>query len=364
MIDNSKDAQRVQELQKENDNLKKIIQNNRIYTIEEQMSQYYSLTKIHMMRIIKELRLEEYDPKNKKRIKTLSSFFENLKEDVDKLMYPTDIIQSLDIDGTFLKGWLNRMRTISFINFKGGVGKTTICLNTAYAISKAFNDAKVLFIDNDKQGNASNWLNANLLKGTITNIMMGDASAKEVIQRTKYPNMDLIPADTGLIDANSAVIKNENINQGTILRDALKEVEKNYNICIIDNPPDINISVLNSLALTDEIVIVTFPDTDSLSGVYQMVSQINMVKPLNSKLNLKGILINAFTSDDSTYEAISDIKAHNLPIFNAKIHYATKSAKKNLNLARSNHKSIFEQYPNCLIARDIWNFTKELLNLK
>jgi len=78
MIDNSKDAQRVQELQKENDNLKKIIQNNRIYTVEEQMSQYYSLTKIHMMRIIKELRLEEYDPRNKKRIKTLSSFFENL----------------------------------------------------------------------------------------------------------------------------------------------------------------------------------------------------------------------------------------------------------------------------------------------
>lgn len=360
-----KDLLKMQELQKENNNLKKIIQTNRIYTLDEQIDQYFSLSKIHMTRIIKELRLEEYNPKNQERIKNLMIFFESLKEDVKKLTYPLDTIHSLDIEGTFLKGWL-KMKTVSFINFKGGVGKTTICFNTAYAISHCLRTAnvKVLFIDNDKQGNASNWFKADLSKGTITNIMMGDASAKEIIQHTKYPNIDLIPSDTGLIEANSALIKKEDINQGTILKNSLKEIANKYHICIVDNPPDINVSVLNSLAITDDIVIVTFPDPDSLSGTYKMVDQINMVKPLNSKINFKGVLINAFTSDDSTYAAIDDIKNHNLPLFDTHIHYATKQAKKYLNLARLNNQSIFEQSESCLVARDIWKFTKELLGIK
>ncbi|MBR3624094.1 MAG: AAA family ATPase [Selenomonadaceae bacterium] len=357
---------RVQELLKENENLKRIIQNNHIYTLDDQIAQFISLCMVHMKRIITELRLEEYDPKNIERIKRLMNFFENLKQEVEKNIYAIDTLHSLslDIKQTFLKGWLNKMKTVSFINFKGGVGKTTISVNTAYALSNTLENIKVLFIDNDKQGNASNWLGADLSKGSIAHLMMGDATVKEIIQHTNYQNMDLIPADNGLIDVQSALIKNESVNQATILKNALKAVEKDYDICIVDNPPDINVSVLNALAITDEVVIVTTPDPDSLSGADQMLKQINMVKALNKRLTIRGILVNSYTSDDSTFTALDDLKGYELPIFKTKIHYATKSAKKNLILARRSNKTIFEQYPNCLVARDIWQFTKELLYIK
>lgn len=357
---------KMKELLKENENLKKIIHKNHIYTLDDQIEQFFSLVMVYMKRILSELRLEEYDPKNAERIKRLLNFFENMKQEVEKQTYSLGTIQSLDIEEikrTFLKGWLD-MKTISFINFKGGVGKTTISVNVAYALSNSLNGIKVLFIDNDKQGNASNWLGADLSKGSIAHLMMGDATVKEIIQRTSYPNMDIIPADNGLIDVQSSLIQNKSINQVTILKNALKEVEQNYHICIVDNPPDINVSVLNSLAITDEVVIVATPDPDSLSGAYQMLDQINKVKALNKRLTIRGALMNAFTSDDSTYKAMEDLKAHDLSIFNSKIHYATKSAKKNLILARQLNKSLFEQYPNCLVARDIWQFTKELLNIK
>ena len=63
------------------------------------------------------------------------------------------------------------MKTISFINLKGGVGKTTISTWLAYLLAESW-DLRVLFIDNDKQGNASRWLGADERKGTLTNILM------------------------------------------------------------------------------------------------------------------------------------------------------------------------------------------------
>ena len=343
-----------------------MIENNSLYTVDELIEQFMLIVRQQMKRISTAMLAVDYDPVNVNQVHRLLSYLERLKAEIEQHIYINDdeTLHRLDVPKGLWKGRLSDMKTISFINLKGGVGKTTISVNVAYAINHAVEDVKILFIDNDKQGNASRWLGADMDKGSITNIMMGDAKASEVIQHTRYPNIDIIPADIGLIEANSYLIKNPNLNQAIILREALKDVSDRYQLCIVDNPPDINVSVLNSLAVTDDVVIVTFPDPDSLSGVYAMAEQIEMIRDLNPALRLKGVLINAFTSDSAVHNAVKNLKAKNLPIFSNHIHYATKAAKKNLNLARQDKKSIFEQYPNCMVARDIWRFTKELLGVK
>ena len=90
------------------------------------------------------------------------------------------------------------MKTLSFINLKGGVGKTTIATNLSYLVAESWG-LRVLFIDNDKQGNASRWFGADEEKGTLTNILMDGAKASEVIQHSRYEGIDFIAADMGLI---------------------------------------------------------------------------------------------------------------------------------------------------------------------
>ena len=348
-------------------NLQTVVEHHRIYSLDELVEQFMVSIRQQMKRIAAEMFAADYDPANVAQIHRLIAYLEHLRIEIEQHIYLNsgDMLHKLDIPRTFWKGRLySTMKTVSFINLKGGVGKTTISTNVAYAINTAMDDVKVLFIDNDKQGNASAWFEADTDKGTITNLMMGDATAKEIIQHNRYPNIDIIPADIGLIEANSYLIKNANINQAVILRDALMDIAEDYQLCIIDNPPDINVSVLNSLAITDDVVIVTFPDTDSLSGVERMAEQITLIRDLNQGLRLKGVLINAYTSDKAVHSVVKQLKAQNLPIFSTHIHYATKEAKKSLNIARQTKKSIFELSPNCAVARDIWRFTKELLGVK
>ncbi|MBQ5921362.1 MAG: AAA family ATPase, partial [Selenomonadaceae bacterium] len=67
-----------------------------------------------------------------------------------------------------------------------------------------------------------------------------------------------------------------------------------YKLCIIDNPPDINLSVFNTLSITDDVVIVTTTEKDSLDGMYLMLQQVKSLQQYNPYLNLKGLLINQY----------------------------------------------------------------------
>ena len=123
-------------------------------------------------------------------------------------------------------------------------------------------------------------------------------------------------------------------------------------------------SVFNSLNISDDVVIVTSPDWDSKLGVYQMIRQLELASKFNPNLHLRGILVNNFLSDKAVYDLLKEFKDKGLPVFQTKIHYATKNAKKHMTLARCNRRSLFEEYPNCLVARDIWKFMKEFMGIQ
>ena len=249
------------------------------------------------------------------------------------------------------------MKTISFINLKGGVGKTTIATNLAYLLAESW-ELRVLFIDNDKQGNASRWFGADEAKGTLANILMDGAKASDVIQHSRVPNIDFIAADMGLLEANFQVLGEQEERQDILLRNALAAVADRYDVCVIDNPPDINMSVFNALMVTDDVIIVTLPETDSIEGIRKMEEQIRDVKKFHPTLSIRGILVNQYISYPGFSSVREDVSDVGIPLFHAKISYATRNAKHGLMTASREGKSIFEI---CRVARDIMHFAEELL---
>mgnify|MGYP000889507082 FL=1 len=252
------------------------------------------------------------------------------------------------------------MKTISFINLKGGVGKTTISTWLAYLLAESW-DLRVLFIDNDKQGNASRWLGADERKGTLTNILMDGASARDVLQKSQYTNIDFIAADMGLVEANYAVIGDQETRQDLILKNALAEIADDYAVCVIDNPPDINMSVFNALSCTDDVIIVTLLELDSIEGICKMRDQITDVQQFNPGLSIKGVLVNQYMAYPEAIELSKDLEREGFPLFQSRVSYATPMAKRHILAASRARKSIFEVCPYCRVARDVLRFAEELL---
>ena len=167
------------------------------------------------------------------------------------------------------------MKTISLINKKGGVGKTTITVNLAYALAESC-DLRVLVVDNDDQGNATQFFDVHPER-TIADVLTGTLPIRAAISSTRYPAIDLLPSDERLLDANVTVIKDENIVQQSILGNALRSIDGEYDICLIDNPPTINASVINALTASDDVIIVTTPDLYGIRGVEQMITYIEAI---------------------------------------------------------------------------------------
>ena len=252
------------------------------------------------------------------------------------------------------------MKTISFINLKGGVGKTTIATNLAYLFTESW-ELRVLFIDNDKQGNASRWFGSDETKGTLANILMDGAKASDVIQHSHMSNIDFIAADMGLLEANFHVLGEQEERQDIFLKNALAEVANRYDVCVIDNPPDINMSVFNALMVTDDVIIVTLPETDSIEGIRKMEEQIRDVKKFHPALKIRGVLINQYIAYPGFSTALDEAGSAGVPLFKTRIAYATRNAKHGLMTASREGKSLFEVCPNCRVARDIMRFAEELL---
>lgn len=262
------------------------------------------------------------------------------------------------------------MRTIGFINWKGGVGKTCIAINTAYALSESW-DAKILFIDMDKQANASYWFDKDENKGTLSNILVKGTkadevggikamTAEEVIQRTRYPRIDLIAADPNLLDINLAILKNRVGRQDNILKEALKTVQGNYDVCIVDNPPDSNIPVLNGLEIIDDVIAVTLPNKFSLNGIAQLEHEIkNYNSILGLNIKIRGVLVNQFTATESCSKIVQELKTKGYRIFPPI--KGGKTTQTWLDKVINEQKSIYELSSRSGFARDLMRFIENLV---
>ena len=145
-------------------------------------------------------------------------------------------------------------KIISFSNQKGGVGKTTSCVNIAAQVANK--GKKVLMIDMDPQGNATSGLGLpkSKIKNTIYDVIIGRTDVKEAIIKTKFKNLSVIPATIDLAGAELELYDLEEmpVNFTQIALDSIKD---EFDYIFIDCPPSLGMLTVKALSISDGVVI-------------------------------------------------------------------------------------------------------------
>ena len=209
------------------------------------------------------------------------------------------------------------MKTICIMNLKGGVGKTVTADNMA-AILAADHGKHVLLIDADHQGNTSRFfLGADAAASTLRDILAGDP---EIVCRTNYEGLDIIPADMTLAELDTSLAM-QDAKSLWRLRDlllAMAEVSA-YDYVLIDMPPAFSLAARAALVAADEVIVPIKLDAFSVDGMAELLRQISAMKKVNSRLTLAGVLITMWRNADVVHQAEKVLRDSGVPVFETTI---------------------------------------------
>lgn len=246
------------------------------------------------------------------------------------------------------------MKTVSVINQKGGVGKSTTAEMLISALSlKGF---KVLAIDLDAQGNLSYSLAADLTSPTILEVLTEEISAKDAIKKARA---DVISSNKALAGADAFIA---DTGKEYRLKEALEKISKNYDFCIIDTPPALGILTINALTASDGVIIPAQADIYSLQGIENLEETIKAVKKYcNPNLKIEGILLTRYNPRTILSREVSEMaeklaKKLETKLFKAKIRDAVAVKE-----AQISQESLFEYAPKSNVTKDYESFINEFL---
>lgn len=183
------------------------------------------------------------------------------------------------------------MRVVSVISFKGGTAKTTT--SGVLAVGLAERGHKVLLVDANQQGDLTDTFGGSASVGGVIDLLTG-TPVEKLIQATNTLRVSLIAGSQGVARAGE-LIEEKGTARAEILSRALRPVRREYRYCVIDSPGAFDITFLNALAVSDDVIITALPEYYSVKNVGELIRNIRFVKEtLNHKINVAGILLTRY----------------------------------------------------------------------
>ena len=252
------------------------------------------------------------------------------------------------------------MKVLTIANLKGGVGKTVTTINTAYVLATEYGK-KVLLVDNDQQGNCSQFFGVyGYDKPSMTDVMKRRVTAEEVIQHTEYEGLDITPANLSLAEAEKAVLMDSVTPQQVRLKEILRQVKEDYDYVLIDNAPSLGMCVINSLATSDYLIIPAKIDKFTFDGIDSLMNQLATVKEyFNPQIELLGTLITSYRRNDTNQQGAEWLKqAEKYKAFDSYIRWTDKMDESTFTA-----EPVMVHSPRCGAAKDYKAFVAELVEM-
>jgi chromosome partitioning protein len=254
-------------------------------------------------------------------------------------------------------------KVISLVNQKGGVGKTTSSINLAAALGQL--GQRVLLIDMDPQSNATTGLgiSSSDFNYDVYDLLSGNIDVRKVILKTEFKNLSIIPSTLNLAGIDVEFVKHmledQNFKQNEQLKNAIKDIQDDYDYIIMDCQPSLGLSTMNALTASNSVIIPVQCEFFALDGITQLLNSIIMVQSsLNPTLRIEGVLLTMLDGRTNIgLEVIEEIRKY----FKDKVFDTIIPRLVRLVEAPSHGKPINEYDPDSRATEAYANLAKEVI---
>lgn len=249
------------------------------------------------------------------------------------------------------------MVTITIINLKGGVGKSVTACNLAAELAAA--GKRVLVVDLDKQANTTKFFRGlDYDRASVADLLTGDRFASAVLIETGLPGVGLLPANMRLLKANRQVLLDTTEPQQTRLRDQLAQIAADWDVALLDCPPDLDMGSINALCAADWVIVPVDCDEWATDGLREILDQMERIRIYhNPRLHLMGVLVTKYQRTRYARRAVEELAEMKLPVFRSVIRQCTAVKE-----AKYLHKPLREYRPNSTAGQDYGCLGREVMD--
>ena len=269
------------------------------------------------------------------------------------------------------------MRTISIINLKGGVGKTTTVINLAAILAEM--DRSVLCIDADPQANLTQFFGFKEPEKTMENTLAGLLNrfesfggsdyAEDYVYQTPYTGISLVPASIELIAADIASVKRfgnvkairdllDNLNEDAWIENGVPENGASaFDYILIDCPPSFTAASVAAIYASDDVIVPVEADLFSVLGMGTLLAQINNARRIQPRVRVAGALICKWHNSPVCVQGEAALRASDVPVFRQTIRRSEKVPE-----AIFERQSLQTYSPQSAAGRDYRAFVAEYLS--
>jgi chromosome partitioning protein len=246
-------------------------------------------------------------------------------------------------------------RTIALMNEKGGTGKTTTAVNLAHALARQ--GAKVLLVDLDPQGNATQHLGVEFTKSTYHLIATPEHLATCFYNARK--NLDVVPANKNLFAAELAILTQP--GRELVLKNKLRPAASTYDFVLVDCAPSLSVLTHNALACSSEVMVPVAMDYLSLAGLESVQRTVSAIRQaLNHEVQIVGIIPTLFHGRlRASQEILNTMKAR----WDGNVLPTIRTCSK-LREAPKHRMTIFEHAPTSRGAQDYETLARKITTME